>query len=172
MRTRNRTTKLLTTALGLGVLAAVCAVWGARPAQAIIIVNSKTGLFGVTGGQTVRVSILNAQAKGDITPCVGLFDLSGNRLARQEAGMPLTLGQGAFFDFDAASLGLRAGQRAQIRVEVELPPPDDGRAGRIKEDDAIVTVEVFDNASQSTMFVVPATTRGFNPQPEPPMPQH
>jgi hypothetical protein len=153
------------------MLLAVCAIWGARPAEATIIINGKTGLFGVAEGQTVRVSIVNlAYTKGGIIPCVGIFDLNGNEIARHESGTPLRVGQGMFFDFDAASFGLRAGQRAQIRVVAEISPtPDDNRGSPTPDDsDVAVTVEVFDNTSGKTMFVVPATLKGFNPQPEPP----
>ncbi|HTG93567.1 MAG TPA: hypothetical protein VL866_13335 [Pyrinomonadaceae bacterium] len=173
MKISNRRTELLATTAILGVLAIVFAVWAARPVHAIIIIGTKTGLFGVTTDQTVRVSILNsALTKGGIIPCAGIFDINGNRLARFEGTMPLRVGHGTYFDFDATSLDLRAGERAQLRVEVELEPSlDDGRSNHMKPDDIVVTVEVFDNVSGKTMFVVPATLKGFNPQPEPPAPQ-
>jgi hypothetical protein len=171
MKTRNRSKKLLTMTLALSVLAAVCAVWGARPAQAIVIVGGKTGLFGIAVGQKVRISTVNvAQTRGIINPCVAVLDMAGNVIAEYEAGAPLSAGQGTFFDFDAGLLALRAGQRAQIRVEVELEPAPGatGRDARIQPDDAIVTVEVFDNDTGKTMFTMPVTLKGFNPQPEPP----
>ena len=86
--------------------------------------------------------------------------------------MPLTVGHGAYFDFDATSFVTRAGERAQLRVEVELEQPPDPASPRGQADDVLITVEVFDNVSGKTMFVVPATLKGFNPQPEPPAPQH
>jgi hypothetical protein len=166
MKTRNRTTKLLAITLALGVLAAVCAIWGARPAQAIIITGGKTGLFGITGGQTVRISTVNlAQNRGGIVPCFGVFDIAGNKIAGHEMGAPLPVGQGTFFDWDASGLGLRQRQRAQIRVEVELEPAPGatGRMARIQPGDAIVTVEVFDNETGKTTFTIPLTLSGFNP---------
>ena len=178
------------------VVSLLAAVAIATPASAIIIVNGKTGLFGVTGSQTIRVSVLNASDKGGINPCVGVFDLSGRMLVEIEA-MPLRPGEGTFVDFDAATLGLRDGQRMQVRVGVELvgppdddrvgtgppdddrlavpppddscpgiPPPDDGR--RVQPDDAILTLEVFDTATGRTAFTMPWVLVGFNPQPEPP----
>src|SRR5687767_11711875 len=108
--------------IAAGLLAAVAI---AAPAWAIVITGGKTGLFGVTGGQTIRVSVLNATDKGGIQPCVGLFDISGNQLAEIE-GMPLRPGEETFVDFNAAAFGLRDGQRMQVRIAVELqPPPDD-----------------------------------------------
>jgi hypothetical protein len=174
MKTRNRQTKLRATALAIGLLAAIFVAWGARPAQAIII-NGKTGLFGVAEGQTVRVSIVNlAQTKGGVVPCIGIFDLNGTEIARQESTRSLMMGQGMFFDFDAASFGLRGGERAQIRVEVKLEqPPDPTRTqppDPTRPEDVMVTVEVFDTDTGKTMFIVPSTLKGFNPQPEPPAP--
>ena len=171
MKTPIRAKKFLSLAVALGMVASICTSWGAIPAQALIIIGTKTGLFGVTQGQKVRISTVNVDHnRGGIAPCVGIFGLAGNELARNE-GMPLMRGQGTFFDFDASMLGLRAGERAQLRVEVELEPtPDaDGRTRRIQPDEVIVTVEVYDNASGKTMFVIPATLKGFNPQPEPPL---
>jgi hypothetical protein len=56
----------------------------------------------------------------------------------------------------------------QLRVKMEyLPTPDDCRAQSLRPDDVMVRVEVFDNATPK-QFIVPATTKGFNPQPEPP----
>jgi hypothetical protein len=166
MKTLNRSKKLLAMTLALSVLAAVCAIWGARPAQAIIITGGKTGLFGIAVGQKVRISTVNlAQTRGGIVPCFGIFDMAGNKIAGHEMGTPLMVGQGTFFDWDASLLGLREGQRAQIRVEVELEPAPGatGRIARIQPDDAIVTVEVFDNDTGKTTFTIPLTLSGFNP---------
>lgn len=174
---------------GILVAALLAMAAGATRVEAIVVVDSKTGLFGLTAGQTVRINVLNTGAGrvGGIVPCFGVFDMAGTLLAEFEAGAPVPPGQGTFFDFDASRLGLRAGQRAQVRVEVELvgsnppgdttppdpnqppdptQPPDPNR--RIRPDDAIVTVEVFDNDTGKTMFVLPVVLKGFNPQPEPP----
>lgn len=101
-----------------------------------------------------------------------VFDISGNMLAEHDATTPIMVGQGTFFDFDPASLGIRGADRAQLRVEVELEPTPgtDGRTESLRPEDVLVTVEVFDNASGKTMFVIPATVKGFNTQPEPPIP--
>jgi hypothetical protein len=163
MKTWNRSTKLLAMVI---VVASIWATWGASPAQAIVIINGKTGLFGLTAGQTVRVSVLNdAQTKGGIIPCVGILNMDGNVIAEVEGTMPLLQGQGTFFDFDARSLGLREGQRMQIRAKVELTPTDNTR---LQPDDVILTLEVFDNTTGRTAFTMPWVLKGFNPQPEPP----
>jgi hypothetical protein len=148
----------------------VVTIWaglGARSAQAIIIIGTKTGLFGLTAGQTIRISVLNAaHTRVGIQPCVGIINMDGNVIAEFEASTPLREGQGAFFDFDARSLGLREGQRMQVRAEVELNQPPD--PGRVQPNDVILTLEVFDNTTGKTAFTMPWVLVGFNPQPEPP----
>jgi hypothetical protein len=150
---------------------------GATRAEAIVIVGGKTGTFGLAAGQTARISVLHAGAArvGGVIPCVGVFDMAGTQLAELEGDTPVRPGQGAFFDFDAGRLGLHAGERAQLRVEVELSqppdptqPPDPARERRLRAEDAIVTLEVFDNETGKTTFVLPVVLKGFNPQPEPP----
>jgi hypothetical protein len=159
MKVQDTPRSLFATIAIIGVLAMVCVMWAARPAQAIIDDGGKTGLFGVTSDQTVRVSILNsALTKGGIVPCAGIFDLNGNRLARFEGTLPLMMGHGAFFDFDARTFDMPAGERLQLRVELELETPND-RTVPVQPDDVLITVEVFDNASGKTMFTVPATIK-------------
>lgn len=154
----------------------LAAVAIAAPAWAIIIINNKTGLFGVTGGQTIRVSVLNASDRGSIQPCTKVFDMSGTMLAEVE-GMPLRPGEGTFVDFNAADFGLREGQRMQVRVELEAQPPDQAQPpdplhppdpGLTRPDDVILTLEVFDTETGKTVFTMPWVQVGFNPQPEPP----
>ena len=133
----------------------------AAPLSAIIIVGGKTALFGVTTDQTVRVGILNAGAKGGIVPCVGVFDINGGLLAEVE-GRTLRQGEGSFIDFDAATLGLPRTERAQLRVEVtfEIPPDPNGlpdSKSRVREGQIALTVEVFDNDTGKTSFLVPFT---------------
>jgi hypothetical protein len=130
------------------------------PLSAIVVVDSKTGLFGVTSDQTIRVSVLNAGTRGGIVPCTKVFDITGALLAEAD-GRVLEPGEGMFVDFDAAALGLRDGVRTQLRIEVEFEtPPDPNRP--------ILTLEVIDNDSGRTAFVVPWVWKGFNRQPEPP----
>ena len=145
----------------------------------------RTGLFGVTAGQTVRVSVLNAgDERGIINPCWKIWDASGKLLLESE-GQPLAHGTGTFVDFaipapnDSASLGTpvpndgrsRKWMRTQVRAEVELEPaphdgqpvPDDGQPvpeggkgrARVRPDDVIVTLEVFDSATGRTAFTMP-----------------
>jgi len=147
MKTRNSLTKqLLAMTIALGMLAAIMVVCGAKPAEAIIIKGGKTGLFGIAAGQTGRISVLNAKTGrvSGVQRCWKIFDLSGNVIAEFE-GRALGMGEGMFFDFDPSSRIPGEAEQIQVRVEVELAPsPDDSR---IQPDDAILTLEVFDNAT-------------------------
>lgn len=95
--------------------------------------------------------------------------MAGTLLAELQSDAPVLPGQGTFFDFDASRLGLRAGQREQVRVEVELSqPPDPTRERRVRGRRRDRHAGVFDNESGKTTFVLPVVLKGFNPQPEPP----
>jgi hypothetical protein len=104
----------------------------------------RTGLFGVTAGQSVRISVLNAgDARGVINPCFKIWDVAGRLLFETKAER-LEGGLGTFVDFspvpdDGAPppTGTRVpgvplaplASRLQVRVEVEIewePVPDDG----------------------------------------------
>ena len=166
--TATRRVRRLLGLAGLVTLLAAPLVWAGVSPQPF-----RTGLFGVTGSQTIRVSVLNASDKGIVVPCAKVFDMSGTMLAEVE-GMPLRPGEGTFVDFNAAAFGLREGQRMQLRAEVEAhppdpaQPPDPGRAARVQPDDVILTLEVFDTETGRTGFTMPWVLKGFNPQPDPP----
>jgi hypothetical protein len=105
----------------------------------------RTGLFGVTAGQSVRISVLNAEgARGVINPCFRIRDAAGKLLFETEGGS-LQAGIGTFADFvpvpeDGAPPPTGApapgvplaplASRIQLRVEVAIawqPVPEDGR---------------------------------------------
>jgi hypothetical protein len=129
----------------------------------------RTGLFGVTTGQSIRISILNGnEAGGIIGPCFRVFDAAGTLLFETTAA-PVPGGEGTFVDFTPPPGG--AVVRAQLRAEVELLPavrprrlvdtPDPVRRRNVH-----VTLEVFDTASGRTVFTMPfAAVAGVEPQP-------
>ena len=149
----------------------------------------RTGLFGITPGQAVRVSVLNAGNEGGtINPCFNP-DLAGfvvtisrpaGRVLFESHNKTLLQGLGTFTDFTPDG-GLRE-RRSQIRAQVAIklsPIPEDGRC----TDDAVarrharrllrnvhLTLEVFDVATGRTAFTLPFSEVMFNPQPEPPEP--
>jgi hypothetical protein len=115
----------------------------------------RTGLFGITPGQAIRVSVLNAgNIGGIINPCFNpalagfVVTLSGpaGRVLFESHHKALLQGTGTFTDFtpdDAvtaagarvpgdATRGRRVQMRAEVAVELE-PVPNDGRCA----DDAV-----------------------------------
>jgi hypothetical protein len=131
----------------------------------------RTGLFGVTTGQSIRVSVANAgEVGGLIEPRVRVFNLAGALLAEVDSDS-LPAGGGRFVDLVLPPGG--AVVRQQVRVEVELVPtvqPADGAVPAIRRQDIHLTLEVFDTATGQMQFTMPYAAVGFNPQPEPPEP--
>jgi hypothetical protein len=117
----------------------------------------RTGLFGITAGQAIRVSVLNAGSDGGtINPCFNpnltgfVVKVSGpaGRVLFESQHKALSQGTGAFTDFvpvaddgvtatgarvpGDATRALRAQMRAEVAIELE-PIPNDGRC----TDDAV-----------------------------------
>ena len=138
----------------------------------------RTGLLGVTAGQSIRISVLNAgDASGVINPCWRVWDAAGALLFEADGGL-LPGGVGTFVDFDpvpsTGGSATPAGFRVQVRAEVELVPavhPAHPAAALLaRRSDAHLTLEVFDTATGQTVYTMPFAKVGFNPQPEPPEP--
>ena len=168
----------------IGLLLAVAPAWaGVDPTP------FRTGLFGITPGQAVRVSVLNAGNEGGIiNPCVNP-DLAGfvvkisapaGRVLFESHHKTLRQGVGTFTDFtpDGGLRERRSQMHAQVAIQLTLIP-EDGRC----TDDAVarrqarrllrqvhLTLEVFDVATGRTAFTLPFSEVMFNPQPEPPEP--
>jgi hypothetical protein len=130
--------------LGLGCIGALLApslAWAGVEPQPF-----RTGLFGITPGQAIRVSVLNADDGGVINPCVNPGALVAAVLIRNVHGGVLfkvrservPAGMGTFVDFipppedgrpQAPGVLPRAAKRVQVRAEVYIalgPIPDDG----------------------------------------------
>ena len=146
----------------------------------------RTGLFGVTTGQSIRVSILNAGHEvGIIQPCVHVWSVAGRLLFARSAG-ELPEGVGTFADFTppsatavASVTSLRA--RAQVFAEVvfaahshspgmAFPPdpiyPPDPIDTLTPDPGVLTTLEVFETTTGRTVFTMPfAAVAGVDPQP-------
>ena len=143
MKTRIRSTKLPAMVIALGMLATIWAVWGARPAQAIIIINNKTGIFTLTSDQSLRVHVVNTEEERGIIVIGGrIMDSEGNMLAEFD-GRRLPLGQAESFEFMPR---LADGHLQKVRVELMV----EGASRKGKEVSFIPTLEVFDTATGKT----------------------
>jgi hypothetical protein len=173
--------------VSIGVLLAPTLTWaGVDPTP------FRTGLFGITPGQAVRVSVLNAGNEGGtINPCfnpalagfVVKLSSPAGRVLFESPHKALPVGRGAFADFtplpeDGATRNRRAQVGADVAIELQ-PIPEGGRC----TDDAVarrqawrllrnvhLTLEVFDVGTGQTAFTIPFSEVMFNPQPEPPEP--
>jgi hypothetical protein len=142
----------------------------------------RTGLFGITVGQAVRVSVLNAGIdRGTATchppdpaaPAVAILGLDGAALfeAHTEKLLP---GMGTFVDFvpdfkvaTSTSIRVLAPRRLQVRAEVRFSEED---LVRVQCSGVALTLEVYDTVTGRTELTLPFNAVMFNPQPEPPEP--
>jgi hypothetical protein len=134
--------KFLAPVVAVVLLAAIYAVLGARLAQAIIIIDNKTGMFTLTQGEAARVHVVNTgEQRGGILPCTKFLDGDGNLLAEFQ-GRALTLDQADSFVFIPPD----PQQPMAIRVELTI----EGVSSRDRATAFIPTCEVFDTATGKT----------------------
>ena len=155
------------------LLGAVAALWRPTPVAAGVSPTpfAPTGFapFGITFDQTARVNITYhpAELTEPLAFRVVFIDNTGHPVAEVMGEcMP---GQAEFVDVSGLSVGLRGGQRAQLRALVQIIDRGD-RPKRRDGPSWAATLEVMDDATMGTAFIHPAVLRGFNPQPDPPMP--
>jgi hypothetical protein len=142
------------------------------------------GMVGITAGQTVRLSVVNAWPPGPTLPpgpyrvVMAFRGMNGQLLRNARTGevirrqVDLERGDAAFIDVDYGDLP-PGPVRAQFRAVVTVQPPPVPDNNTLQDGVCIPTVEVISNANERTQFVLtnPAVIRGFNPQPDPPMPE-
>jgi len=154
MRSKGRISK----ALALGAVAAIMALSTPTLAGAIIIIGSKFGMVGIVDGQTARLNVVNVSQpppEGDMPECMVelmFLDSMGNTLAHtRKTLMP---GEAAFHDFSFADVvGPQPIGRLQIRPEAMLLGGPDTRGLCL----VVPTLEVIDNESMKTMFLLGLT---------------
>jgi hypothetical protein len=141
--------------VALAALTTTWAMWGARPAKAIVILNSKTGLHTLTRGNGMRILGVN------VGGTVAIID-DGKVVASDGTTVMvipmhrLEPGQGAYLaDFVPQLTEGRLPVRVEVRFESDSK----------KEPTIQLTAEVYDTATGKTDYSI----FGFNPQPEPPI---
>jgi hypothetical protein len=140
---------LLVVALLAGV-----AVWAARPADAIIIINHRaidTGMLGFTASQTVRVHVVNASGfEADDPVCIAeVRFIDGGGVLLNARQIKMVAGRADFVDYTDPTL--RTGERKHIRavvVQALLPEFDQPTPT------CIATVEVFDNRTGQAGIII------------------
>jgi hypothetical protein len=148
MKTRNTTTKLIAMVIAVTIATTIWTIWGARPAQAVVVIGGKTGIVSIARGQALSAHVVNTgDENGFIIDGSKVLDSAGNTLAEFER-TPLTPGHAATFEFMPRDLS--EGQRLGVRVVLMFEG-----ASRNKPD-LITTYEVYDIDTGKTTF-------GFHP---------
>ena len=121
----------------------------AMQAEAIVIVNSKSGMIGITAGQTLRINVANVGNElSAVVPCAIVYDSLGNEIARFE-GDPLFSGKAASFDYRLGA----DDSRTELRVVIQLEDREEISGKRLKGR-VRTTLEVFDNATGGTAAII------------------
>ncbi len=142
--------------LTLALLAVAGVFFGVAQASAIKEVDPVAfGMFGITQGQTARLSVANL-ASGELVPAVqvelSFIDGDGNTLLQKVH--TIHQGKSAFLDLSGNQFAGRGG-RTQVRALVRFVGTPDTR------DDPffLPSVEVIDNATGRTSFLVEAAQK-------------
>lgn len=148
MKTRNTALKLI----ALLAIVTTGAVWSAAGVSAAFDSASSTGMFGVTRGQTARLNVFGVD-NPDLLPIraeLSLVDGDGQILSQKV--FDIETGKSAFLDLKGSDVPPRDGNRIQMRAVVKIVDNPD-----IHPADALIpTLEVFDNKSGETRFLLPA----------------
>jgi hypothetical protein len=157
MRSKGRISK----AFVLGAVAALVALSAPTLAGAIVIIDG-FGMVGIVDGQTARLNVVNVSTQLPPGPCmVALMVMDSMGMVLARTTLDLTPGHAAFHDFSFDDVvGPRPTGRLQIRGEVRAL--GNRRACR----NLVPTLEVFDNDSMKTMFLL-GLTPVFQQPPDP-----
>ncbi len=114
-----------------------------------------TGMFGITQNQTARLNVANLD-DGSFVPCIRIelsfVDRDGNILSQKV--YEIDSGKSAFLDLRGSEIVGRDSKRAQLRAVVRFVGTPDTRTYMWTP-----TLEVIDNESGETRFVVPAVQK-------------
>ena len=159
-------TKLI--AIFMVLVAAVTAwvTWPAGRAFAIQDSEDKPNPFGVASGQIARLSVFNGSDHRESFIEWTYFDDQGRTLARTPEPHLIPPGRFVYFDLDGDSLGQTRDGFGRVQVQAVVRS-----VGNPDIKNLHVSVELFDKATgRTTSFISGAAIKGFNPQPDPPVP--
>jgi len=161
MKARNSAMQLI----ALIAIVMTAAVWGATSVGAQASDGrfySPTGMFGITQNQTARINVtrddpfFQGDPGDDDRVELTFVDGDGNILSQKV--YELGAGKSAFLDLRGSDLPRTETRRTQIRAMVRYIGTPDTRTYMWTP-----TVEVFDNESGETRFLVPAVQKVMGP---------
>ncbi|HSE30093.1 MAG TPA: hypothetical protein VLA93_00805 [Pyrinomonadaceae bacterium] len=147
MKTRIRSKKLLGFGIAFATLAITWAMWGARPAKAIIIINSKTGLVTATQNVGFRVLALNLGGEVAIIDDGDVVDENGNSLMKISMTR-LAPGHGAYIGDYKPQLADGARQLVRVEVRAEI-----GDLRKTTEPTLHIRLEGYDTSTGQTFII-------------------
>lgn len=151
MKARNTTLKLIT----LIALVTIATSWSVASASASLNSTRSTGMFGITQNQTARLSVANID-DGSFVPCIrvelSFVDSDGNILSQKVH--EVESGKSAFLDLRGNEIAQSRSNRSQIRAIARFVGTPDTRLYMW-----LPTLEVFDNESGETRFLLPAVQK-------------
>ena len=140
------------------------------------------GMVSITAREMMRVNVSNIIATNDSnwppgpTRVAIIVVNSRGQLVRNRSGevirrvVQLERGDSTFLDVDFDELP-PGPSRGRLRAVVSVQPPPVGENNALQDGVCIPSVEIINNSTGKTLFMNPAVIRGFNPQPDPPMPE-
>jgi hypothetical protein len=151
MSIRKTRSKLTALTVILSVSGIIWVTWGAGLVPAIQDSEDMPSPFGLARGQTARLNIWNPGKSAVVGPEYRFVDSAGRTLAQSEDRFVVQPGQFISFDLDGDSLPVsRDGfGRTQLRAVVTALGGPDTRLH--------ISVEVFDNDTGKTTFVIGPT---------------
>jgi hypothetical protein len=179
MKTLNRSTRLITAAICLGIMVAICGVIAVRRAGAVIAIIQPAVIFTVNPGQTARINVVGPSqytwSTGISRRMVLGFDVYRNNdgppptgetscvrshmVQRQACEVVLAPGQAASFDFAVPSDGVAT----QISPVVLVDSND--AIGAVNTGDLIPTIEFREAGRTTGLVFLPAIQRVQTVQP-------
>jgi hypothetical protein len=150
MKTRNRLTRLIATAIVVSMLAAIWTAWGPSRVEAVIAIIRQTGVYSVAQGQATSAHVVNTWTGDErgIIVQFEVFDSQGNTLAHSER-QTVEIGQASSFDFIPNDGDFEEGRRMAIRVELRVEGTSRNKPG------FIATQEVYNVGDGKTTVFLP-----------------
>lgn len=148
-----------TTVLAVLTMVAAALVWASMPSRPVHAIQDSEDFpppFGLAEGQTARLTLFNSGDTAIVGPEYRFLNSRGDILRQSVDQIVILPGQFRSIDFDLPNPPpgtVDIFRRAQIRAEVKV-------IGNPNDTDLRVSVEVFDNATGKTSFVI-------TPPPEP-----